>query len=316
MTGSVKLMRLENKMNSQRQQGGIQRDWDVIRKHSDLPIITIITSTYNVVQDLQWTIDSIRSQTYPHVQWIVADGASQDGSVEMLKQHSDVIDYWFSESDTGIYDAWNKALEHVKGDWVQFIGAGDELYENNTLEKVAIYLKDAYPNYELVYGRVMHISEKGRKELYVSGEPWEHYQEKWEGNRPKLPVQTGIYHRFSKFEGCLKPFDTSYKIVADCHFLLQKNNRHHEMRFMPIIINKMPMGGVSGSIEGGLEIYLETQRSMKELNIIIPIHKRYMNSIKYKFVRGFIKVLSVHEYEKFIDFIKVSRGKPKVFTVD
>lgn len=316
MNGSVKQMRLENKMTMQRQQGGKQSDWDKVRKDSGgLPIITIITSTYNVVQDLHWTIDSIQSQTYPNLQWIIADGASTDGTIKLLEEHSDVIDYWFSEPDTGIYDAWNKALEHIKGDWVQFIGAGDELFEPQTLEKVAIELKDAYPDYDLVYGQVMHISEKGRKELYVSGEPWEHYTDKWEGNRPKLPVQTGIYHHFSKFGGCSEPFNTRYKIVADCHFLLEKNDFNKDMAFITFIVTKMPMGGVSGSIEGSFKTYLETQESIKELGIKVPLNIRLLSSIKYNFGKAFITILSVEKYEKFFDFIKFIRGKPKVFTV-
>lgn len=315
MSGSVKLMRFENKMTSQRQHGGSQRDWDEVRKHSDLPIITIITSTYNVVQDLQWTIDSIKNQTYPNIQWIIADGDSTDGTVAMLEANSELIDYWFSEPDTGIYDAWNKALEHVKGDWVQFIGAGDEIYENNTLGKVASYLEDAYPKYELVYGQVMHISEKGRKELYISGEPWEHYQGKWEGNRPKLPVQTGIYHHFSKFNNRSKAFDTSYQIIADCHFLLERNNCDKDMAFIPFIVTKMPLGGVSGSIEGGLRMYLETQRSMEEFGITAPINKRLKNAMRYYFTKSCLKVMTVKKYEKFIDFTKIIRGKSKFFTI-
>ena len=309
-------MRFENKMTSQRQQGGSQKDWDAVRKHSDLPIITIITSTYNVVQDLQWTIDSIKNQTYPNIQWIIADGASTDGTFAMLEANSDLIDYWFSESDTGIYDAWNKALKHVKGDWVQFIGAGDELYETNTLEKVASYLKNAYPKYELVYGQVMHISEKGRKELYVSGELWEYYQGKWDGNRPKLPVQTGIYHHCSLFTNRLKPFDTSYQIVADCHFLLEKNNCNKDMAFIPFTVTKMPMGGVSGSIEGGFKIYLETKRSMNELKIKIPTGVQVKSHLKYSFGKIFVNIASIEKYERFFDFMKSIRGKPKVFTVE
>ena len=315
MSGSVKLMRFENKMTSQRQHGGSQRDWDEVRKHRDLPIITIITSTYNVVQDLQWTIDSIKNQSYPNIQWIIADGASTDGTVAMLEANSERIDYWFSEPDMGIYDAWNKALEHVKGDWVQFIGAGDELYETNTLEKVASHLKDAYPNYELVYGQVMHISEKGRKELYVSGEPWENYQGKWDGNRPRLPVQTGIYHHFSKFNSNSTPFDTSYQIVADCHFLLEHKNYDKNIAFIPFAVTKMPMGGVSGSIKGGFKIYLETKRSVKELGIKVPISVRLTSLLKYSFGKVFVTILSIEKYEKFFDFVKIVRGKPKVFTV-
>ena len=309
-------MRSENKMTNQRQQGGSQRNWDEVRNHSTQPVITIITSTYNVLQDLQWTIDSIREQTYPNIQWIIADGASTDGTVGMLEANSGLIDYWFSEPDTGIYDAWNKALEHVKGDWVQFIGAGDALYETSTLDKVVPYLKDAYPNYELVYGQVMHISEKGRKELYVSGELWKDYQGKWDGIRPKLPVQTGIYHHFSKFNNRLTPFNTSYQIVADCHFLLEQNNYGKEMAFVPFIITKMPIGGVSGSIEGGLKMYLETRRSVKELGITAPINKRVKNTVRFCFTKSCLKVMTVKKYEKLIDFTKTIRGKPKFFTID
>ena len=309
-------MRLENKMVNQRQQGGNQRDWDEVREQSSLPIITIITSTYNVVQDLHWTIESIKEQTYPNIQWIVADGASTDGTVAMLEANSEMIDYWFSEPDTGIYDAWNKALEHARGDWVQFIGAGDELHESDTLKKVASYLESAYPKYELVYGQVMHISEKGRKKLYVSGEPWESYKGKWEGNRPKLPVQTGIYHHFTKFDKLSEPFDTSYKIVADCHFILGKSNFNKDMAFIPFIVTKMPRGGISGSIKGNLESYLEIKRSIDDLGIKVPLRRRLTNSLQYNFTKSFIKVLSVKKYEKFIDITKVIRKKPKVFTVE
>ena len=272
MSGSVKLMRFENKMTSQRQQGGSQRNWDEVRKHSDQPIITIITSTYNVVQDLHWTIDSIKEQTYPNIQWIIADGASTDGTVAMLEANSGLIDYWFSEPDTGIYDAWNKALEHVKGDWVQFIGAGDELYETNTLEKVASHLIGTYPNYELVYGQVMHISEKGRKELSLSGEPWEHYRGKWEGLRPKLPVQTGIFHHINIFNKV--KFDSSYKIIADCIFLLEANNKSYF--HMPFIITKMPNGGISGRVDSGILIYNETKSYLKAADFKPPI-QQYLN---------------------------------------
>lgn len=303
-------------MTSQRLSGGKQRDWEQVRQNTDQPIITIITSTYNVAQDLHWTIDSITGQSYPYIQWIVADGASKDGTVDILKQHSDVIDYWFSEPDTGIYDAWNKALEHVQGDWVQFIGAGDELFESQTLERAAVHLKEAYPTYDLVYGKVMHISEKGRAELYISGEPWSCYTGKWEGNRPKLPVQTGIYHHISHFLNHQKVFETDYTIVADCHFLLKEIKRNKEMKFIPFIITIMPIGGVSGSINGGLKIYLETQHSMRSLGIKLPLNRRLLNSLKYNFVRGFVYSLSEKRYEKFIDTIKVIRGKPKIFTIE
>lgn len=312
MSGSVKLMRLENKMNIQRQQGGNQRDWEEVRQHSDLPIITIITSTYNVVQDLHWTIDSIKKQTYPNIQWIIADGASTDGTVAMLGANNELIDYWFSEPDTGIYDAWNKALEHVKGDWVQFIGAGDELYETNTLEKVALHLKNAYPSYELVYGQVVHVSEKGRKELYVSGEPWENYQGKWEGIRPKLPPHPALFHNSSLFKE--KKFNTEFSIVADSHFLMQ--NLHNSFLYIPLIVDRMVLGGISSSPKGKLESYKELLISLKVLKIDPPLRIKYKSILWYFFSKIILKTTNQVRYGQLMDLIKVMRGKPKVFTVD
>lgn len=307
MSGSVKLMRLENKMTSQRQQGGSQKDWDEVRKHSDLPIITIITSTYNVVQDLQWTIDSIKKQTYPNTQWIIADGASTDGTIAILEANNELIDYWLSEPDTGIYDAWNKALKHVKGDWVQFIGAGDELYENSTLEKVAPYLKSAYPNYELVYGQVMHISEKGRKKLYVSGEPWENYKGKWSTYvRPEIPAHPAIYHHYSLFKKY--SFANNLKISADSLLILQVLENKNDMLFMNIIVDKFVAGGVSDRYESYLIIYNEMKFARRLLGIKAPYHIRMIGKTKYlcktKLITHLGKEKSACLTNKFKYFIK------------
>ena len=303
-------------MAIQRLSGGKQTDWQSIRAQTDQPIITIITSTYNVAKDLHWTIDSIKAQSYPHIQWIVADGASDDGTVEILQKHNELIDYWFSEPDTGIYDAWNKALEHVKGDWVQFIGAGDELYEPDTLTKVAKYLKDAHPMYDLVYGQVMHISEKGRKELFISGEPWEKYVGQWEGNRPKLPVQTGIYHHVTHFTESNRLFDTRYRIVADCHLLLQLLKNSRAMKFLPFIITIMPMGGISSLMASSLQMYAETSHSMKSLGLKIPIRNKASSYTKYILKKIAYKILSEETYRKLHDQVRNIQGKTKVYTVE
>ena len=297
-------------INEQRQQGGQQRDWDKVRTQTDMPIITIITSTYNVVRDLHWTIDSINNQTYPNVQWIIADGASDDGTVDLLEQHSDVIDYWFSEPDNGIYDAWNKALEHVKGDWVQFIGAGDELYETNTLEKVASYLKDAYPIYELVYGQVQHITEKTRKKLYITNGPWQEFQGKWEIGRPKLPTHPGVYHYHNLFLN--NKFDSQFKIAADSLFLLNCINK--SFLYIPIIIDKMPFGGVSNSPMGGVKIYEELLKINRLLSIKVPYKVKINANLRYFFTKTTLLFLTEKQYGQFIDITKRVRGKPKVFT--
>lgn len=302
-------------VNDNRQQGGRQRDWDKVRAQSDKPIITIITSTYNVAQDLHWTVNSIRSQTYANVQWIVADGASNDGTVELLKQHSDIIDYWFSEPDTGIYDAWNKALEYIQGDWVQFIGAGDELFEIDTLEKVAVHLGNAYPTYELVYGQVMHISEKGRKELHVSGEPWESYKNKWSTYvRPEIPEHPAIYHHQSLFKK--HSFDTKLKISADSLFILQALKNNNNMLFIDLIVDKFVVGGVSDSFESYPIIYNEMQYIKDMIGFKPPYHIRLLGKMKYVFKTNLIKVVGLEKSMDVVDNIRVLIGKDKAWTKD
>lgn len=294
---------------------GRQQDWQAIKKTTDKPIITIITSTFKAKEALHWTYESIKNQTYPYIQWIIVDGASTDGTVELLEQYSDVIDVWFSEPDTGIYDAWNKALAYVQGDWVQFLGAGDELYEKDTLKKASVYLKDAYPKYELVYGQVRFISEKLRKELYVSGSPWTDYIGCWEGNRPKLPVQTAIFHHSSIFSKNLR-FDTSFKITSDCHLLLRVLKENNQMKYLDCIITNMTFGGISSSVKGGMEMYYETNRANYELNIKPPKTVCFKNYLRHIFTKLVTKVIGEKQYGKLIDFTKTLRGKPKVFTVE
>lgn len=252
-----------------RVEGGKRRDW--LKPKSNLPIITIITSTYNAIEELPYTLQSLQQQTYPNLQWIVMDGASTDGTVELLKNSEDTIDYWCSESDLGIYDAWNKALQYVKGDWVQFLGAGDELYKSTTLEDVSKYLVDAHPKYDLVYGKVMYVSEKDRRELLVSGKAWKNYKNKWEGLRPELPVQTGIYHHKSIFLS-KSDFNINYRITADCLFLLQHLKK--EWLFLSFIVTVMPMGGISSNITSPILIFHETKKYMAELEYSAPFRHK------------------------------------------
>ncbi len=77
-------------------------------------IVSIITSAYNVADCIQSTIDSLRNQSSSNFQWIIVDGGSVDGSLEIYRKNSDLIDFCISEPDTGIYEAWNKGLINVK----------------------------------------------------------------------------------------------------------------------------------------------------------------------------------------------------------
>lgn len=92
-----------------------------------LPLITVITVVFNGVKTLEETIRSVVNQTYPNVEYIIIDGGSADGTLDIIKKYEDLIDYWVSEPDKGIYDAMNKGTATSLGCYVYFIGSGDIL---------------------------------------------------------------------------------------------------------------------------------------------------------------------------------------------
>lgn len=110
---------------SDRQEGGSRLHQGSKRGGSAAPLISIITVTFNAVQHLPDTLKTIRAQDYPNVEWIVIDGGSTDGTTDFLRANEDVIDYWLSEPDRGMYDALAKGFERANGSILCWLNAGD-----------------------------------------------------------------------------------------------------------------------------------------------------------------------------------------------
>jgi glycosyltransferase involved in cell wall biosynthesis len=116
---------------------------------NQLPKVSVITVVYNSRDCLEITLLSVINQSYQNIEFIIIDGGSTDGTVDLIKQYEKSITYWISEKDEGIYDAMNKALEVVTGDWVYFLGAGDIMLD--VLAKIMPVFKN--PNH-VYYGDV------------------------------------------------------------------------------------------------------------------------------------------------------------------
>lgn len=115
-------------------------------------LITVITVSYNAGKSLEETIKSVLSQTYKNIEYIIIDGGSTDGTLNIIKKYEKQLAYWVSEPDTGIYDAMNKGIDAAHGNWVYFIGAGDTML--NVADKVVPYLTSANCVY---YGDVYRL---------------------------------------------------------------------------------------------------------------------------------------------------------------
>lgn len=242
------------------------------------PMITIITSTFQAAKDLPITAASIRSQTYKNVQWIIADGGSSDGTVEWIQANLDVVSDWFSSPDRGIYDAWNKALPHALGEWIQFLGAGDELAAPDVLERFAPVLESAHPKHDLVYGRLQFIAGSRREVVEEVGVDWSEMKGKWEVMRPKLPVHPEVFHHRSLFLG-LEPFDLRFSIAADSHFLLRAI-AIKEPLYHPVVVDRMLVGGTSARYGNALKLLEEIQALNVDLGIKPPLLVRLRGAAK------------------------------------
>lgn len=125
------------------------------------PVFSIITVTYNASQWLERTILSVLSQSYPHIEYLIIDGASTDGTVDIIKQYEAGISYWVSEPDNGLYDAMNKGLMHATGDYVWFINAGDTIHTADTLQEIITSLKKKVSLPDVLYGDTLIVDAQG-----------------------------------------------------------------------------------------------------------------------------------------------------------
>ena len=121
---------------------------------SSRPKITVVTVTYNAEQTLERTLQSVASQTYPHVEHLIVDGLSSDGTLSLIQEYAEdnsVCDtpheiQFIREPDRGLYDAMNKAIDNANGDYLVFLNAGDKFHSDDTLEKIVETVSSVHGN--------------------------------------------------------------------------------------------------------------------------------------------------------------------------
>ena len=129
-------------------EGGLRPQGYFKRNAEDKPLISVITVVFNGEKHIEETIQSVINQTYDNVEYIIIDGDSTDGTLDIIRQYECQIDYWVSEPDRGIYDAFNKGLKLSTGVKIGFIGS-DDIFYKKAIEYVALY-----NNYDIVIGAV------------------------------------------------------------------------------------------------------------------------------------------------------------------
>jgi glycosyltransferase involved in cell wall biosynthesis len=231
--------------------GGLRFQKENKQPSSNAPLVTIITATFNAAASLPKTIQSIRQLTYKNIEWILIDGNSTDQTVELIRENEDVINYWLSESDAGIYYAWNKGLAKANGEWIAFLGAGDT-YKPEAITNYINAILASTSQTNFASSRVQLVN-KDCVVLREWGSPFE--LQKFQ--KYMNIAHVGALHHKKLFEK-YGQFDTKYQSSADYEFLLRCGENIASI-YLGIVTTTMLNGGVSDSSKGMRETY-EIQR--------------------------------------------------------
>jgi glycosyltransferase involved in cell wall biosynthesis len=207
------------------------------------PRISIIVAALDAGRTIERCLDSIAECDYPNIEVIVADGGSRDGTLErlrMLRERMGSTLSWISEPDTGIADAWNKAILRATGEWILFLGADDMVASPTVFSRMAPHLENALPHHRVVYGLIALVDHNGHT-LRLMDRPWAPHE--FRSCRYNLPHQAVFHHRslFSEYGR----FDASLRIVADFDFLLRHLMTAEPLYVSRLVVAKMRVGGAS-----------------------------------------------------------------------
>ncbi len=195
--------------------------------------ISVITISYNCKDVIEDTILSVIGQTYINIEYIIIDGASTDGTVNVIRRYADKINYFVSEPDKGIYDAMNKGLNAATGDWVIFMNAGDSFYNNTVIER---FVPQIDIDTVIAHGDIMVIGKhfKYNRKPEPIGEMKDRMTVRHQATFTRL-----AYHKEH-------PFDTSFRSSGDYDFFYKAHFRDNvKFQYIPLCVANFDNTGTS-----------------------------------------------------------------------
>ena len=214
--------------------------------------VTVVTAVLNDAGHIEQTILSVISQTDIEIEYIIVDGGSNDGTLELIWKYKDKISLLISESDRGVYDAMHKGIKYSTGDFVYFLNSGDVLLNPSILSKIKF--EDVNVRNTIIYGNV--IVAYGNIEALEKPRPFFKSKMKFKG--------IGICHQSMFFPGELirnEKYDLSYKIAADYDLVYRLWRKGTEFLYRDLTIAKYDWGkGISSNPYKLLDVYRENAR--------------------------------------------------------
>ncbi|RZK26016.1 MAG: glycosyltransferase [Flavobacterium sp.] len=251
--------------------------------------ISVITINYNNKIGLEKTIASLLCQTFKDFEYIIIDGDSTDGSIDIIKTYERQIHQWVSERDRGIYHAMNKGIEKATGQYIMFLNSGDTLYNEGALSIIASHLSGE----QIIYGNL---------EIQESFTSWtKYYPEELKFSyfiNDSLPHSGGVFIRKDAFNGELAKYDESLKIISDWKWFLIAIFKHqYTYKYINAIVGIFDFSGISAKPENRELLINEKLQVIDEH--FRAIYSEIINLLKYKndyntligsrYIRAFLK---------------------------
>ena len=205
--------------------------------------ISLITVTYNSAMTLRDTIESVLSQSYPNIEYIIVDGQSQDSTLSLIKEYAPLFKgklRWISECDHGLYDAMNQGFRLAAGDVIGIINSDDLLAEPTVIAKVMNVFRE-HPDADAVYADLYYVAQNDTSRIirhWISGTQYS-FKYGWHPAHPTFYVKREVYQKYGLF-------DLNFKFAADFELMLRLIEREHiKLIYFPEVLVRMRLGGTT-----------------------------------------------------------------------
>jgi glycosyltransferase involved in cell wall biosynthesis len=200
------------------------------------PRLSVITIVYNNVRDIERTMLSVLNQTHNNIEYIIVDGLSNDGTLQIIEKYKNRVSKFISEKDNGIYEAMNKGMAMATGDYVIFMNSGDEFYDAGTVKHVFATTADA----DIYYGETEMINDTG--ESLGQRRHKAPQQFTWRGFKYGMSIShQAIYIRQTLAE----PYDSRYQLSADIDWIIRAAKKAKTIVNVNRYVAKYLVGGMS-----------------------------------------------------------------------
>jgi len=227
--------------------------------------VSIITVVHNNRATMEDCVENVLSQSYKEIEYIVVDGGSNDGTIDVIQAYRERISRWVSEPDQGIYDAMNKGIRMATGEVIGFLHSSDVYAHPKVIEEVVQVFEDS--NVSSVYGDLQYVDKENLNRVIRNwkSSPYRHGKFKlgWMPPHPTFFVRKEIYEKYGYF-------NTHFRIAGDYELMLRFLERYRiSAAYIPEVLVKMRWGGISnGGVKNILIKSYEDYRAwgMNDLN--------------------------------------------------